>query len=261
MEPRYLRNPYAQLPADAADLVRRQVDVIVAIGTAAAKAAKEATSSIPVVLMVAGDPVSAGLATSLARPGGNLTGVSMMASEMATKRLELLKEVAPRARRVGVLFSPDIRPLREAVLGSLTTTAAALGVELRPIDVLVADELPRTFARLAADRADAIFVYGAMFLDEKERALELARKHRLPAIFYVSDFVDAGGLMSFGANFADAGGRAAYYVDKILKGARPGDLPIEQAVRFELVINLRTAKVLGLTVPQALLLRADRVIE
>lgn len=261
IEPRYLRSQYEQLPAVVAELVRGKVDVIVTLGTAAAKAAKEATSSIPIVVMVGGDPVSAGLAASLARPGGNLTGVSLMSTEMATKRLELLKEIAPRAMRVGVLFSPDVWPLRESVLRSLNAAAARLRVEVHPTDVRAADQLPPTFAHLGAVRADAIYVYGGLFLEHKERVLGLARKYRLPAIFFISDFVDAGGLMSFGANFGDAGRRAAYYVDKILKGARPDDLPIEQAVRFELVINLRTAKALGLTVPQALLLRADRVIE
>ncbi len=261
IEPRYLRNPYDQLPAVAAELVRHKVDVIVTLGTAAAQAARRATSTIPIVMMIGGDPVGAGLATSLARPGGNVTGVSLMAPELAAKRLELLKEIAPRTTRVGVLLGSEIQPLREPVLGSLNAAAAALGVELHPIDVRVADELPQTFARLGAARADAIFVFGALFLEHKERLVELAHKRRLPAVFFVSDFVDAGGLMSFGASYADAIRRAAIYVGKILKGARPGDLPIEQAVRFELVLNLGTAKSLGLTVPQALLLRADRVIE
>jgi len=243
----------------AEDLVRINVDVIVTIGDAA-KAAKQATNTIPIVMTGSADPVADRLVASLARPGGNVTGMSTMTAELGSKRLELLKEVVPRVARVAVIWNPAVSNNLE--LQATRAAARMLGVALKVLEVRNADDLARVFAVLEKERPDGL----TMFFDAKStgyRALvgDFAKKHKIPTIFGAKEFAQAGGLMSYAPDIAESFRRAATYVDKILKGAKPGDLPIEQPTKFELVINLKTAKALGLTIPQSLLLRADDVIE
>ena len=246
----------------AADLVRLKVDVIVADSTPAALAAKKATKTIPIVA-IADDPVGAGLVASLARPGGNITGLASLTPELTAKRLELLKEAAPKLSRVAVLWeSADLGAalnLKEA-----QTAARMVGARLLPLEVRHPGELERAFAAMTRERADALIlttVWDAYGYPTGRRILEFAAKNRLPAIYAWRGFVDAGGLMSYGLSLTDLSRRLATYVDKILKGAKPADLPVEQPTHFELVINLKTAKLLGLRIPQSVLLRADQVIQ
>ena len=245
----------------AEDLVRMKVDVIVTAGGGAPlRAAKQATSTIPIVMARSVDPVAEGLVATLARPGGNVTGVSFMIPELGSKRLELLKEVAPRVTRLAVLWNPATGSDLE--LRATRAAASKLGVTLKLMDVRNADDLMRVFATLEKERPDAL----TMFFDElttgyRELVGDFAKKHRLPTVFGAKEFAEAGGLMSYAPNVPEAFRRAASYVDKILKGAKPGDLPIEQPTKFELVVNVKTARALGLTIPPSLLLRADQVIE
>ena len=253
-----------RLPALAAELATLKVDVIMVGGTLAALAAKQATKTIPIVFASAIDPVADGLVTSLARPGGNVTGLSALAPELAGKRLELLKQAVPGVGRVAVLWQPggfgertanDLR--REA-----DVAARALGVRLQFFEARGPDDFDRAFSDMANARASATTLLGGtMFLIERRRLVDLAAKNRLPAVYGLREYVDAGGLMSYGPNNADLFRRAATYVVKILKGAKPGDLPVEQPTKFELVINLKTAKALGITIPQSVLGRADEVIQ
>jgi putative ABC transport system substrate-binding protein len=246
----------------AEELVRMKVDVIVTAGGAAApKAVRQATSTIPIVMAAISDPLAPGLVASLARPGGNVTGVSLMAPELGQKRLELLKEAAPKAARLAVLWNPTFR---DAAVELRATQAGArvLGIKLKLMEVRNADELARAFAVLEKERPDAL----TMFFDPlatgyRQIVADFAKKQKLPTVFGAKEFVEAGGLMSYSPNIAAGFRRAAVYVDKILRGANPGDLPVEQPTKFELVINFKTAKVLGLTIPQSILLRADQIIE
>jgi putative ABC transport system substrate-binding protein len=252
-----------RLPALAAELVALKVDVLVAQSTVAALAAKQATRTLPIVFPVA-DPVSSGLVTSLARPGGNLTGLSILAPEMVGKGLELLKQAVPGVSRVAVLWDPGAFPERTAkdMRKEVEVAARALGVRLQFIEARGPDDFDRAFSEMTRARAGALTVLGgSMLFSERKRLVDLAGKNRLPAVYPWREGVDAGGLMAYGPNVADLFRRAATYVDKILKGAKPGDLPIEQPTKFELVINLKTAKALGLTIPRSLLQRADQVIE
>jgi putative ABC transport system substrate-binding protein len=252
-----------RLPALAAELVALKVDVLVAQPTVAALAAKQATRTLPIVFPVA-EPVTSGLVTSLARPGGNLTGLSILAPEMASKGLELLKQAVPGVSRVAVLWDPGAFPERTAkdMRKEVKVAARALGVRLQFIEARGPDDFDRAFSEMTRARAGALTVLGgSMLFSERKRLVDLAAKNRLPAVYPWREGVDAGGLMSYGPNVADLFRRAATYVDKILKGAKPGDLPIEQPTKFELVINLKTAKALGLTIPRSLLQRADQVIE
>ena len=248
----------------AAELVALKVDVILAEGgTLGPRVAKEATTTIPIVF-VAGDPVGSGLVTSLARPGGNVTGLSSLGPEVVGKRLELLKQVVPGVNRVAVLRQPAAlgEHVAKDMLKAADAAARALGVQPQFIEARDPDELARAFSDMTSARAGALTVLPAnMFLREHRRLVDLAAKNRLPAVYTSREFVDAGGLMSYGANQPDLFRRAATYVDKILKGAKPGDLPIEQPTKFELVINLKTAKALGLTIPQSVLAHADEVIQ
>jgi putative ABC transport system substrate-binding protein len=253
-----------RLPALAAELVALKVDVIVAApGTLAARVAKEATRTVPIVF-IAADPVASGIVTSLARPGGNVTGLSNLAPALVGKRLELLKQAVPGVSRVAVLWFPgalgegtDKEMLKEA-----EAAARALGVRLQLVEARGPADIDRAFSDMTDARAGALTVLPSnMFLREHRRLVDLAAKNRLPAVYTSREFVDAGGLMSYGANQPDLFRRAATYVDKILKGAKPADLPVEQPTRFELVINLKTAKALGLTIPPSLVQRADQVIE
>ncbi len=249
------------LPSLAAELVRRQPEIILAVGTPAAQAAKGATQTIPIVFCRAADPVGMGLVPSLARPGGNLTGVSVLQTETGAKRLELLIMAVPGVKRVGVLWDPSF-PSGGPELKEIETAAPSLNLELVPVGVKGPDEFEPALRAMVQQRAGALFVAPAViFFEHLQQLVALTVKARLPAIFLRRDFAEAGGLMSYGTNYPDMYRRAAAYVDKILKGEKPADLPVEQPTKFELVINLKTAKALGLTVPQALLARADEVIE
>ncbi len=262
IEHRYANGQYDRLSDQAAELARLNVEVIVTVGTIAAKAATKATTTIPIVVMVGGDPVGTGLAGGLARPGGNVTGLSLMSTELSAKRLELLKQVAPAASRVVVVWSTDVQPLYDAALKIMRAVAPSLRLQLESVEVRSPSDLPRIFASLTPARADAIYLLSSpLFMDHRAQVTQLIAASRLPAVYGGGDFAEAGGLMSYSASFSDAFRRAALYVVKILKGAKPGDLPIEQPTRFELVINLKTAKALGLTIPQSILIRADRVLQ
>ena len=253
-----------RLPALAAELVALKVDVIVASGTLAALAAKQATKIVPIVFSPAGDPVGSGLVTSLARPGGNVTGLSSFGAELVGKRLELLKQAVPGVDRVAVLWFPGALGERtdKDMLREAEAAARALAVRLQVVEARGPADFDRAFSDMTRARAGVLTVLPAnMFLREHKRLVDLAAKNRLPAVYTSREFVDAGGLMSYGANQPDLFRRAATYVDKILKGAKPGDLPVEQPTKFELIINLKTAKDLGLTIPQSMLARADEVIQ
>ncbi len=254
-----------RLPALAAELVALNVDVIFAEGgTRSALAAKQATRTLPIVFAAVGDPVASGVVTSLARPGGNVTGTSVLAPELVGKGLELLTQAVPGVSRVAVLRQPGAVPERteKDVLKGAEVAGRALGVRLQFVEALGPADVDRAFSDMTRARADALTVLpSAMFFFERRRLVDLAAKHRLAAVYPWREFVDAGGLMSYGANIADLYRRAATYVDKILKGTKPGDLPVEQPTKFELVINLKTAKALGLTIPPSLLGRADHVVE
>jgi putative tryptophan/tyrosine transport system substrate-binding protein len=248
-----------RLPELAAELVADNVDVIVAIGPAV-WAAKRQTSTIPIVIAFSGDPVRTGMVSSLARPGANLTGVSFMSSDLASKRLELLKQTSSRIGRVAALYDPaELASIPE--LQETEAAARAIGVTVQPLEGREPSDLDRLFAAAARQRADALLVFAHGFaLLNRGRIIELAARQRLPTMYGYREFVDAGGLMAYGPNVPAMVRRAASYVDRIVKGAKPGDLPIEQPTTFELVINLKTAKALGVTIPQSILVRADEVI-
>jgi putative ABC transport system substrate-binding protein len=254
-----------RLPALAAELVALKVDVIFAGGgTLPALAAKQATRTLPIVFADAADPVTSGLVTSLARPGGNVTGLFSLFAELVSKRLELLKQAVPGVSRVAVLWQPGGLPERteKDMLKGAEVAARALGVRVQFVEARGPAEFDGAFSEMTRARAGALTVLGTpMFITGRRRLVDLAAKNRLPTVFSGRDWVDAGGLMAYGPNVPDLFRRAATYVDKILKGAKPGDLPVEQPTKFELVINLKTAKALGLTIPQALLIRADEVIQ
>lgn len=258
IERRFAEGKSERLPTLAEDLVRLKVDIIAAPDPPAALAAKNATRAIPVVVRSSDDPVGDGLVASLARPGGNVTGVASLALELSGKRLELLREVLPGLTRVAVLFNPGALSARW--LRDTDAAARALGVGLQPVEVRGRDELEGAFRAAVSGRAGAVMTLRNPAL-VTPRVVELAAKYRLPAIYDDRFYVERGGLMSYGTNLAELHRRLATYVDRILKGAKPAELPIEQATRFELVVNLKTAKSLGLAVPQSFLLRADQVIQ
>jgi putative ABC transport system substrate-binding protein len=262
LEGRYARGKYDLLAELAADLVRTRVDVILAGPTLAALAAKKATSTIPIVFAVAIDPVAAGLVTSLARPGGNVTGVSYSAGpEIAGKALQLLKEAAPKVTRVAVLWSPA-NAGHPFLLKEAEVAARTQGLALRAFEARAADALDRAFSAMSREHTGALVVLAdPMFYVHRTRIADLAANHRLPAIYGSKDHVEAGGLMAYAPSLVDNYRRAGIYVGKILRGSKPGDLPVEQPMKFELVINMKTSKALGLTIPPTLLLRADRVLE
>jgi putative ABC transport system substrate-binding protein len=245
----------------AAELVRLKVDVIVTAGSTSTRAAKEATATIPIVMTQDPDPVGNGFVASLARPGGNITGLSNLGPELSGKRLELLKEVVPRLTRVAVFgtssFAGNAQILREVELA-----AGVLKVKLQYLDVLGPKDIETAFRGASKGRAQAVLVLaGGVFTTQRTQLAALAVKSRLPAIYYATDFVEDGGLMTYGANRSDLARRAATYVDKILKGAKPAELPVEQPKKFEFIVNLKAAKQIGLTIPPNVLVRADRVIK
>ena len=261
IESRYAAGDFARLPDLAGELVRLHVDVILTEGAPAAHAAQQRTTTIPIVIGNAGDPVGMGLVASLARPGGNITGLSMMSPELMGKRLELLKEIIPSASRVAVLLNPA-NPTSPLQLQEFQATAPALGVTLLPFEAKAANEIDRTFTAMHQEHVEALIVVGdPMFGTHQRRGVELAAQARLPAMYNLRGFVDAGGLMSYGTHFEDLYHRAATYVDKILKGTKPADLPVEQPTKFALIINLKTAQALGITMPPSLLLLADEVLQ
>lgn len=248
--------------AFVAEFIRHNADVIVVWGTPAARAAKQATTTIPIVMAATGDPIGNGLVASLQQPGGNLTGSSSLNAALEAKRLELLKELLPTVSRVAVLWNPALR-LHQVLMQETQTTARALGVQLLPTEAVEAQgaaEYERAFAAMTSARAEALIVVQGFLLDRTQIA-ELALKHRLPAVYVYRDHCEAGGLLCYAANYHALFRRAATYVDKILKGATPGKLPVEQAMKFDLIINLKTAKALDLTIPSSLLLFADEVIQ
>jgi ABC-type uncharacterized transport system substrate-binding protein len=262
MEYRYPGGNLDRIPEVAAELVRLNVDVIVAAGgTTRVRAVKNATKTIPIVMVGAGrDPVEAGIVESLARPGGNVTGVTNLTSELGGKRLELFKEAVPKLSRVAVLYNP-VTPRIAVELKEVQTAARELGVNIQPWEVRPADGFEKVFAALNKERPDGLLVLsGPLMGTSGKRIAGFALKSRLPSVYGDSAPVEAGGLMYYGADLAESYERVAYFVDKILKGAKPADLPVEQPTKFELVINLKTAKQIGLTIPPNMLARADKVI-
>jgi putative tryptophan/tyrosine transport system substrate-binding protein len=260
IEYRYAEGKLDRLPALAAELVRLKVDVIVTSAAVATRRAKETTVTIPIVMAQDGDPVGSGHVASLARPGGNITGLSSLSPEISGKRLELLKEIVPRLSRVVVLgtsTSPgSAQGLRETELA-----ARAFGAQLQYLDILDPKDIESTFREASKGRADGVLVLSSpVFNSHRTQVVELAAKSRLPTIYYATEWVDDGGLMTYGTNIADLYRRAAVYVDKILKGAKPADLPVERPIKFEFIINLKAAKQIGLTIPPNVLARADKVI-
>ena len=261
IEYRWADGRFEQLPALAEDLVRLKVDVIVAAVTQASLAAKRATGAIPIVMIAVSDPVGSGLVASLARPGANITGTSSMTADVVGKQLELLKETVPKISRVAALWNPA-NPIFQAIQRKETEAAArTLGVQLRILEARGPDEIESAFATMARERTRALLVLGdPVFRSHRKRIADLAANGRLPAVSGTTEFVDAGGLMAYGPSFTDMNRRAAYYVDRILKGTKPADLPVEQPTKFELIINLKTAKQIALTIPPNVLARADKVI-
>jgi putative tryptophan/tyrosine transport system substrate-binding protein len=258
MEYRYAGGDSARLPELAADLVRLPVDLLIVQGTAAAHAAKQATSVIPIVIGNTADPVGAGLVASLARPGGNVTGLSDFGLAVVTKRLELLKSVAPSASRIAVLWRPS-NPAHPLELKDTQAAGPVLGVTVLPLEVEDADGIDRAFATMSQERAGGLIVFG--FTAHQRQIVELTAQNRLPAVYPTRVEVEAGGLMSYGASFEDLYRRAAVYVDKIVRGAKPADLPVEQPMRFDFVVNLKTARELGITFPHEILLQVTEVIQ
>jgi len=261
IEYRYAERKVDRLPALAAALVRLKVDVIVTSGSQETIAAKKATNTIPIVMINVGDPVGSGFVTSLARPGKNITGLSTVSPELSGKRLELLKEIIPNLSRVAVL-GESTSPDNAISLKELELAAQALKVKLQYLDVLSVNDIETSFRAAGKERADAVLVLSSFVLTSQRRQIiDLAVKSRLPASYARPEFVESGGLMTYGVNLNDLARRAATYVDKILKGAKPADLPVEQPTKFEFIINLKTAKQIGLTIPPNVLARADRVIK
>ena len=256
---RWVEGQNDRLPAMAAELVRRQVSVIAAFGLAVAFATKAATTSIPIVFLAPEDPVRLGLVASLARPGGNLTGINFLSGELVAKRLELLRDLVPGAARMAVLVTADSA---DTTVKDVDAAARALGLQIQVFNVSAIREIDAAFATFARERPDALFVAGDAFLSGRRVQLaQLAAFHRLPATYALRDYAEAGGLMSYGPNIADAFRQIGAYAGRILKGAKPADLPVVQASKFELVINTQTARMLDLTVPPMLLAHADGVIE
>jgi putative ABC transport system substrate-binding protein len=261
VEARFADGKFERLPALASELVRLKMDVIVATGTPTYRALQHATTTIPVVITVTFDPVGDGFAASMARPGGNITGLSISAADLGSKLLELLKAAVPKLSRVAVLVNPE-NPAHPPRVIRIMSAAQKVGIQVVLAEAGPVQEIEREFAMMAKERANAaIILADGFFLQESRPIAAQALKHRLPSISQLREYAEAGGLMSYGPNSVDNFRRAATYVDKILKGARPGDLPFEQPTRYQLVINHKTATALGLTIPQALLRQADEVIQ
>lgn len=260
-EPRWAESKADRVDALAAELVNLPVDVLVVASTYATQAAKRASGTIPIVMTGSADPVGQGIVASLGRPGGNITGLTVINSDLSAKQLELLRQAIPQATHIAMVWDAGSEGAKIAARNA-QSAAEALGISLQSLPVRSADEFDGAFASLVRDGAAAVVVGGsALFYAEGKRLVDLAVKHGLPAVFNERSYAEAGGFMSYGSDFAENYRRAAEYVDKILKGAKPADLPIEQPTKFELVINLATAKVLGITIPPNLLVQAEEVIE
>jgi putative tryptophan/tyrosine transport system substrate-binding protein len=258
---RWAEEKLDRLPALAVDLVQLKVDVIVTETTPAAQAAKKATTDIPIVMALSGDPVGAGVVASLARPGANITGLSFIGTDLGGKWVELLKEMSPKISHLAYLANPDLTP-EVLVFKSMQPVAKEFGMTIKSVDARSQNDFKRAFSEMKQTRVDGLVVSpNVVYVQNRKLIVELAAQQRLPTIYGRSDFVDAGGLASYGTSFPHLYRRAAVYVDKILKGAKPADLPVEQPTKFEFVINLKTAKALNLTIPQSVLYRADRVIK
>ena len=261
IEWRYADDDIARLSALAAELVRAKIDLLIAGGTPAARAAQKATSTLPIVMLGVGDPVGSGLAKSLARPGGNSTGMSLTSPDLANKWLELARTLVPSVARAAVLLNPNT-PTRNATLDSVRAAGQLAKVAVFPIEAAKMSELEDAFARIAQARADVVIIQNEAMFDEASRQIaQLAMESRLPTITGRREFVEAGCLASYGSNLVEVYRRAASYVDRILKGAAPGEMPIEQPTSYELALNMRTAKAVGIAIPKDLVLRADRVID
>ncbi len=262
IEYRWAENQTDRLPALAAELARRQVAVIAAPGPPAALAAKAATTTIPIVFLMNEDPVRLGLVASLARPGGNLTGINIFSAELAAKRLDLLRELVPGAARVVVLVNPANATTTESTLRDVEPAARAIGLQIQVLNASTSREIDAAFATFVRERPDAVFVGAdSFFVSRRVQLTNLAVRHAVPATYSARDFAEVGGLMSYGASLTDASRQTGVYTGRILKGAKPADLPVVQSTKFELVINAQTARMLGLTVPDKLLVAADEVIE
>jgi putative ABC transport system substrate-binding protein len=261
IEYRWAEGKYDRFPALVAELLAANVDVLVTAGTPASLAIKKARTSVPVVMIAVGDPVGTGLVPSLARPGGNLTGLSSIAPDLEGKRLELLREVVPKLSYVG-MFINSANPFHTVSVQQARAAAQALGIKLQLLDVRAAEDLDGAFTAILKERPEALLILAdRVFLHDRMRMMDFAIKYRLPSVNAYHELVEAGGLMSFGPSYEDMHRRAATYVDKILKGAKPADLPIEQPTKFTLTLNLKSAKAIGVDVPPFLLARADEVIE
>jgi putative ABC transport system substrate-binding protein len=260
IEWRSARGDEDRLPQLAADLVQRKVDVIVVQSMPAAQVVKRATSTIPIVLAVVADPVAADLVTSLAHPGGNITGLSAMTEELSAKRLQVLKEAMPRVTRIAVLWKPGT-PFHTRVIKQLEAAASSLSIELKFVGARTSEEIGPAFSTAKRAQAQVLYVIeDLLFFNHRKTLIKLAADAHLPIIYSAKEFAEGGGLLCYGLSYQDLMRRSAGYVDKILKGAKAGDLPIEQPTKFELVVNLKTAKALGITIPESVLLRADEVI-
>jgi ABC-type uncharacterized transport system substrate-binding protein len=261
LELRYADGAIDRLPQIAAELVQQNLDVMVAGSNPGVLAAKRASGTLPIVMVTTGDPIAGGLIDSFARPGANVTGVTAIAQDLIGKRLELLKEAVPGITRVAALINPD-SPYTARFSKDATLAARTLGIQLQMVEARAPDEFEAAFAAMRNGNAQALMVNAdVMFITQRARVVELAMKNRLPAVYWERGFVSAGGLMFYGAEFRDMYRHAAIHVDKLLKGAKPADLPVEQPTRLALIINLKSAKALGLTIPQSVLIRADEVIE
>jgi putative ABC transport system substrate-binding protein len=261
IEFRWAGGNYERFPALIAELLARKVEVIVTAGTPASQAVQKATTSVPLVMVAVGDPVATGLVPDLARPGGNITGVTSISEEIEGKRLELLREVVPRVSHVAALGNSANASQKKAY-EQLRAAAAKMHIKLLFVDVRATGQLDDALALIARERPEALLVFAdRVFLYNRDRIMSFATQQRLPGVHAYRELVESGGLMSFGPSYAGMHRRAAYYVDRILKGAKPGDLPVERPKTFELVVNLRAARALGLTIPQSVMLRADHVIE
>lgn len=262
VEYRWGQGQFNRLPALAAELVQQRVDVIVTMGgNVAAAAAKQATSSIPIVFLTGDDPVATGLVGSLNRPGGNITGITWLAGELGGKNLELLGELVPAATTIGVLVNPN-RPTAEAQLEGARAATAAIGKTIQVLKASQKEDIDRAFAQMAGDRVDALFVtVDPVFIVNRVQIIEAAARQRLPTLYFQREFVDLGGLVSYGASAHDASRLVGGYAARILKGAKPADLPVQRSTKIETIINLKTARSLGMTIPPNLLARADQVIE
>jgi putative ABC transport system substrate-binding protein len=261
IEYRWAEGKYERFPALIAELLAQKVEVIVTAGTPASLAVKKATTSIPLVVVAVGDPVATGLVASLARPGGNVTGLNSTSEEIDGKRLELLRQIVPKLSHVAVFWNPE-NPTLLTSLREMRAAAKILGIRLQILEVRTSGDLDETFKAIVRERPGALVVMGdRLFLHNRQRIMDFASKQRLPEVPVHPELLEAGGLMSFGPSYPGMHRRAAYFVDRILKGTKPADLPVERPTTFELVINLKAAKALGLKIPPSLLQRADRVIE